>query len=142
MGALLILGSTGSAQERTTLSMADAVNIALENHPAARSASAALDASRGQFWRAISPPPPSLSLDYSYVPLGHPLNAFGEKTVEVSQTLEFPLTTIARGTGLSREISAREQDVASARLDVAADAKLAYVLVLASEERLALAAEN
>ncbi len=141
-GALLLLSSAGSAQERTALSVADAVSIALENHPAARSASAALDASRGQFWRAISPPPPSLSLDYGYVPLGRPLNAFGEKTVEVSQTLEFPLTTIAKGTGLSREISAREQDVASARLDVAAEAKLAYVLALASEERLALATEN
>ncbi len=138
----LVLSHVTVAQENTILSMADAVRVAIENHPAVRSGAAALSASKGRFWRGISPPPPSLSVDYSYVPLGSSLNSFGEKTVEINQALEFPLTTIARGSGLSREVSARESELASARLQVAANVKLAYVLTLASERRLELAKEN
>jgi outer membrane protein TolC len=133
---------TGMAQEHTPLSMADAVRIALENHPAAHSATGALSASRGRFWRSIAPPPPSVSLDYSYVPFGKPLKEFGEKTWEINQSLEFPLVTIARGTGLSREVNARENELDAARREVAASAKVAYVRTLASEQRLSIAKEN
>jgi outer membrane protein TolC len=138
----IILCTISDAEERTVLSMADAVRVAVENHPSAQSAAAAVGASKGRFWRGISPPPPGLSLDYSYVPLGASLSGFGEKTLEINQSLEFPLTTIARGSGLSREVDARESEFASARLEVTAGAKLAYILALASERRLELAKEN
>ena len=140
--AFLVLHTCAIGQEHTRLSIAEAARLAVENHPFTRQADAAVTASKGRFWRGISPPPPGVNLEYSYVPVGHSLNNFGEKTIEVSQEIEFPLTTIARGTGLSREVDARQGDLASVRLGVAAAARLAYIQTLAAERRLALAREN
>jgi outer membrane protein, heavy metal efflux system len=142
IAAALLLSGTCPGQERRFLSMADAERIALENHPSARLAEAELSASRGRFWRGISPPPPSLSVDYSYVPTGKSLSSFGEKNLEINQTIEFPLTTIRRGNGLSHEISARENEVRLVQLEVVAAAKLAYIEALAAQQRLALARDN
>lgn len=140
--AMVFLAGISRAQEVTTLSMADAERIALQNHPSVRSAEAAVSASRGRFWRGFSPPMPEISLEQSYIPLHRPLSAFGEKTWEVHQSVEFPLTTVTRGIGLAHEVRGQENDLASARQEVAANAKLAYVFALASEQRLALATEN
>jgi outer membrane protein, heavy metal efflux system len=144
LGGLLCLlcHAIALSQSGERLSLNEAIAIAVEHNPEVRSAGQAVDAARGRFWKGISPPPAQLTAGYDYVPTGYSLNEYGERYVGVSQSFEFPTTTLLRGSSLSSEIDVAMAEFKSATLAITTRVKLAYYGVLARERKLMLAEEN
>jgi len=130
------------SQYAEKLSLKEAIEIALQHNPELTSARRSIDAARGRFWRGISPPPPSLSVGYDYVPVGSGLQNYGERRIGISQTFDFPTTIVLRGSSLSSETDAVEADFLSTVVSTTWQAKLAYYNLLAKEQKLRLAQES
>lgn len=124
------------------LSLSSAIQIGLANNPEIKSSSEKVNISKGRFWNAIAPAPMDFSITNDYVPVGHPLNSFGEKTVGISQTIELPTNYFFRGSKCSIEKKIAENEFASTKLAVIANIKKAYFKVLALQEQAKVAEAN
>lgn len=144
LGGLLFLICHALAHSQSTerLSLKEAIEIALQHNPEVVGARRGIDAARGRFWRGISPPPASLSVGYDYIPAGSGINAYGERSIGLSQSFDFPTTIALRGSSLSSETDAEEADFRSTSLSITLQVKLAYYGVLAKGQKLSLAKEN
>jgi outer membrane protein TolC len=125
-----------------SLSLDSAIQIGLENNPEIKSSRAKIKASRGRFWNAISPVPPELSMTDDYVPAGKNLNAFGEQTIGVSQSIDFPTNYYLRGSKYSIERKITEKELAIAQLGVISNVKKSYYNMVALQKKLGIAEEN
>jgi outer membrane protein TolC len=139
---LLLFGMVSAAQTSERLSLNDAIEIALHNNPHALVSSEQVNAERGRFWRGIAPPPPSIGINYQYIPKGTPIDHFGERTVEVSQSLDFPTTIYFRGRQLAANISIAEAEQLMTTIAITSRVKIAYDDVLAKRKKIQLAEEN
>jgi outer membrane protein TolC len=144
LGGLLVLvcHALAFSQRAERLSLQEAIEIALQNNPEVAGARKGVDAARGRFWRGVSPPPASLSWEYDYIPRGSGVNAYGERVIGVSQTIDFPTTIVLRGVSLSSVTDAAEADYVSTLRSMTMHVKLAYYALLAMQEKLRLAEEN
>lgn len=131
--------STGSINP---LSLSSAIQIGLANNPELKSSSEKVNASKGRFWNAIAPAPMDFSITGDYVPVGQPLNRYGEKTVGISQAIELPTNYFLRGSKYSMEKKIAENEFASTKLAVIANVKKAYFKVLALQEQVKIAETN
>jgi outer membrane protein TolC len=118
------------------------VEIALERNPDIIAAGRGIEAAQGRFWQGVSPPPPTLSVTYDYIPLGGSISQYGERFIEVNQSFDFPTTYALRGSSRNADIDVATADARSVALAVILQVKYAYHAVLAAEKKLALASEN
>ena len=139
---LLVCHALAFSQTAETLSLKEAIEIALIANPDVVIARREVDAANGRFWRGVSPPPASLSWSYDYIPTGSSIGAYGERKIEISQSFDFPTTIALRGSSLSSETDAADADYRYASLAVTLQVKEAYYGVLAREQKLKLAEEN
>ena len=130
------------SQVSVPLSLHDAIAIAIINNPEAIAANKSIGAAQGRFWRGISPPAPIISVSYDYIPAGSGIARFGERVLGVSQSFDFPTTTVLRGSALTAEIRASEADSRSVAFAIRMQVTDAYYGVLAKQQRLTLAEEN
>ena len=130
------------SQETQGISLKMALELALENNPQVKAAIRHIDGQRGSFWRSISPPPLTASVNYAFVPIGAGFDQFSERTIELSQAFDFPTTIVLRGLLASTEISAAEVEYATIVNEISAQVKIAYCSVLAKKQKLDLAKEN
>lgn len=144
LGGLLFLLCHGLAFSQTSerLSLKDAIEIALQHNPEIAGARRGVDAAQARFWRGISPPPATLSVGYDYIPTGSGITNYGERSVGISQSIDFPTTIALRGSSLSSETDAAAADSLSTSLFITMQVKLAYFGVLAKQQKLRLAEEN
>ncbi len=143
MGALFLFCHVAVlAQSDGRLSLQQAIETALQQNPDITGAQRAVDAARGRFWQGVSLPPPSLVLGYDYIPTGSGIAAYGERSIGISQSFDFPTTIALRGTSLASEIDAAIEDARSTSQLIIMRTKLAYFSVLARQEKLMLAEEN
>jgi heavy metal efflux system protein len=124
------------------LSLDGAIKIALRNNPELRSFSEKIAASKGRFLSALSPPPAELSAVNDYVPNGQQLGNYGEKTIGISQTFEFPTNYVLRGSKFAKEIKISEQEYDLTKLSVISSVKAAYFSALALKSQVQIAGEN
>jgi outer membrane protein TolC len=129
-------------QARLELSLRDATERAVARNPQLGAVREGINLQKAQFWRAVAPPSPTVSVNYAFIPTGQNLNAFSERTVEVSQSLDFPTTIYLRGSQATDQIKLAEVEYASTRNEICARTTISYFNVLAKVERLALAKEN
>lgn len=140
---LAFLWTVGSGQtSKIMLSQQEALEIAAKNNPALKSSKERINAAKGRFWSGVSPSAPSISVSYEYVPVGASLKHFGERTFEIAQEIEFPTNIFLKGTALSKEIEAAEQEYLIVSNAVTAQVRIAYYTVLARQKLVKLAAEN
>jgi cobalt-zinc-cadmium efflux system outer membrane protein len=143
MGLFVFFGWVASfSQQVERLSLNDVVTLAHKNNPQLRSSSSQIDAERGRFWRGVSPPFPSLSVNSQYIPKGSSIKQFGERTVEISQSLDFPTNILLRGLQLSSMVSVAEAEHSSTSIAITTRVKIAYYDVLAKQKKIELAEEN
>jgi len=138
----LVCHALALSQTTEQLSLKEAVEIALSANPEVLSAQRGIDAARGRFWRGVSPPPASLSWNYDYIPMGSGVGSYGERRIEISQSIDFPSTIVLKGSSLSSETDAAEADYRYTSLTVTLQLKEAYFGVLAKQGKLRLAEEN
>jgi outer membrane protein TolC len=131
-----------SAGTGGSLSLSSAIQIGLDNNPEIKSSFEKVNASRGRFWSSISPSPADLSITNDYIPAGQKLNNYGEKTVGVSQSVEFPSVYFLRGSKSSIEKEIAETEFALVKLNVISSIKKAYFKVLALQNQVKIAQEN
>jgi cobalt-zinc-cadmium efflux system outer membrane protein len=127
------------AQGTGSLSLSQAVALALERNPDCIAARASADASRARIWSGIAPPPPSLAFTYDFIPAGSGIASYGERAVVLTQSFDFPSTTVLRGSALSSEADAADGDMDITALTVTLHVTRAYFTVLARTEKLRLA---
>jgi outer membrane protein TolC len=125
-----------------SLSLDSAIQIGLHNNPEIKSSFEKVNASRGRFWSSLSPAPADFSMSNDYVPAGQKLSNYGEKTIGVSQSVEFPTNYFFRGSKYSIEKDIAENEFALARLSVVSSVKKAYFNVLALQKQIEIAQEN
>jgi outer membrane protein TolC len=141
----LFLISSGFSQpilSGGSLSLDSAIQIGLHNNPEIKSYFEKINVSRGRFWSALSPAPVDFSMTHDYVPAGQKLSKYGEKTIGVSQSVEFPTNYFLRGSKYSIEKDIAENEFALVRLSVVSEVKKAYFNVLALQKQIEIAREN
>jgi outer membrane protein TolC len=130
------------AQTVKSLSLREAISIAVSHNPQSIIGKRRIDSQRGQFWRALSLPQPSVSVNYAFIPVGAGLDQFSERTIEFAQAFDFPTTIYLRGALAASEFRAAEMEYSGAELEIVSRVKTAYYIVLAKQQKLALAKEN
>jgi outer membrane protein TolC len=141
----IVLIFVGYSQQKTSydsLSLRSAIAIGLNNNPEIKSFLDKINASRGRLWSEISPAQPDFSITHDYIPIGQKLNSYGEKTVGVSQSIDFPTNYFLRGSKLSIEKQIIENEFAIAKLGVISHIKKSYYNVVALQEQAKIAQEN
>jgi outer membrane protein TolC len=130
------------AQAPVTYTLQEAVRTALHANPEVRASGANVDVVRGRRWRSLSPPPPTVSGEYSFIPNGQSLASYGERRFAVSQTIDFPLAYPLRASREGSLLREGEWHDASARSAVATEVKIQYATVQSLTMKLELAKEN
>lgn len=142
----LLLTSMGFAQDSITsgrpLTLGSAIQIALDNNPAIKASSEKIKGSKARFWSEISPAPAEFSMTNDYVPVGTALNNYGEKTVGISQSIDFPTNYLFRGSKSSIERKIIEKEFMLTKLGVVSKVKKAYYQVVALQEQVGIAGGN
>jgi cobalt-zinc-cadmium efflux system outer membrane protein len=134
----------GTAQQSTVLklSLSNAISLALKENPELHASAESISSAKGNFWKGIAPAPPSLSVDYDYIPSTAPLSQFGERKISFTQSLEFPMSIVLRGAALSAEIDVAKQEHNKTERELIAHVKNAYAALSGKQWKLNLAKET
>jgi outer membrane protein TolC len=125
-----------------SLSLNSAVALGLKNNPELNVARSNVSVSDGRFWSGIALPSPELSAAYEYAPLGGPLAGFGERSIGISQSFEFPLNYFFRGSMLSTDADVARLALGQAERSVVNRIRSAYFKAVANSLRVLYAEEN
>jgi cobalt-zinc-cadmium efflux system outer membrane protein len=124
------------------LTQEEAIQRALERNPQVTAAHKAWDAARARLWPARMLPDPELSFEYETLPEALSLDRFGERSIGVTQTLEFPAKPHLRGRVVAQEAQVAWLEYETVRTEVAAEAARAFGQVWAGQRRLGYAEES
>lgn len=143
----LFLFSTGYAQQQQysaprPLSLEEAVSIALNNNPDVRASEEKTNSAKGRLLSSFALPQPEVSLSYEYIPSGVFFRNFGERSLGISQSFEFPTNYFLRRSKYKDERLMAESELEQTRLSIAAAVKSAYYNALAKLQEISLAREN
>ena len=121
-----------------TLSLAQAVERAVKNHPLVRAAEGELRTLHGAFWEVVSPPAPVFRIENEEVPQGGELSRYGLQTVGISQSLDFPLVTYHRARASRESARAAKAAYELALAEAKGEITMAYVGAWTARLRLAI----
>ncbi|MBI2505697.1 MAG: TolC family protein [Candidatus Latescibacteria bacterium] len=124
------------------LSQDQVIQLALDHNPRITAAQQAWEAARARIWPARMLPDPELSFEYETLPEALRLNRFGERSIGVTQTLEFPAKPYLRGRVAQREAQATWREYETIRIEVTAEVAQAYARLWAGQRRLEYAEES
>lgn len=141
MACIAAIGECFS-QSVEALPLSKAIAEAVAHNPELAMRRHAVRMQQGAGLRTLAPAPPSVSVNYAFVPAGLGLRAFGERTVEISQTVEFPTTMYLRSRQASAEVTTAEAEWLAARSELSGRVASAYYTALAHKAKLKLAEEN
>ncbi len=127
---------------RQKITLDEAAAIGLKNNPEVKIAKENISSAKGKFWSGISLPQPEIGVSYEYAPVNKSLSNYGEKTLSVSQSLEFPANYFLKGNKLNKEEEIEYQKWISTKRSVLAQIKTGYYKVLAKQKLLELAGQN
>ena len=141
LGLLLSFARIGSLTA-DPLTQDQVIQLALDHNPRITAAQQAWEAARARIWPARMLPDPELSFEYETLPEVLRLNRFGERSIGIAQTLEFPARPYLRGRVAAQEVQAARMEYESVRIEVAAEAEQVFGQVWAGQRRLGYAEES
>ncbi len=124
------------------LSLKNAMEIALKNHPEIIKFKMGVEAARGRYSQGIALPRPEIAVGYEFIPSGKGPGNYDERSIELSQAFEFPSLYFYRGSKSKAEINAAEFEYNQAERTVRLAVKKAYYAALAKYKLLGIAEEN
>ena len=139
---LLIILSTANTFADHTITIEEAVNIALSSHPSISSSKAAVEEAKGRLLSELSPDPPQIAWEYEGAPSGSKLADYEEKRLTLSQELEFPLKTYLRYNQGKTALNRRKYELSVVRLDLEALVRELYIEAWEKSEIEAILAQN
>ena len=109
------------------MSRIDAIRLVVERNPAVEAARNVYEAARAQAQQAGALPDPELEVEFAEVPELGSLSEYGERTIELSQRVEFPLKWWHRlQAGRQHAEATRLAVFEMTKLDITLQAKQAY----------------
>ena len=111
-----------------TLTMDGAVSLGLERHPGIQSALGELDMARGDLLRIVSPESPVVTIENEHVPRRSSISHYGEQTMGIGQSLEFPVVTVFRARSAVRAVQSAKANVELAEATFRGEIRMAFVL--------------
>jgi cobalt-zinc-cadmium resistance protein CzcA len=124
------------------LSLNEAIKVGLRNNPEVKSATENISASKGRFWSGISLPQPEVGVGYEFTPVNSGLSNYGERTLEVSQSFEFPSNYFLKGNKFSKEEEIAVYKLNLTERRVISQVKISYYKVLVKQYQVKSAEEN
>jgi cobalt-zinc-cadmium resistance protein CzcA len=134
---LCVYGQTGIKK----LSLNEAIEIGLKNNPEVKSAIENINAAKGRFWSGISLPQPEIGVSYEFAPVNSSLSNYSERTLEVSQSFEFPINYFLKGSKLNKEEEIAVYKLNLTERSVINQVKTSYYKVLAKQYQVKSAEE-
>ncbi len=110
------------------LSMQDAITQAFEHNPKIKQSLEAIEIAKSERWKKLGIYTPSLS--YMKEGIGDISNGYLEKKISISQSIDFPLTSIYRFNSYSDEVTFWELKYEKDRRQLISEVKSRYVDVL------------
>jgi outer membrane protein, heavy metal efflux system len=98
----LVSNLNGQENNNKSLTLNSAIELGLKNNPAIKAAEENIKASNGRFWSGISLPQPEISYDNQWIPIVTKAGAQSEKTLSISQSMEFPSVYFLKGNKLNK----------------------------------------
>ncbi|MGE5436192.1 MAG: TolC family protein [Syntrophothermus sp.] len=139
--ALTFTGLYGQTENKN-LTLNEAVQLGLKNNPEIKKAYHNIESSKGKFWSGISLPKPEVGVSYEYAPVNSSLSNYGERTIEISQSLEFPSNYFLKGNKLNKQEEINYYRLKQIENSVISKILSSYSNVLAKQEQLKIAEEN
>lgn len=124
------------------MSLQYAIELGLKNNPELKASSEKINAAKGRYHSGISLPSPEVSVSYEYIPTGSGIKSYGEKTIEIKQSLDFPTKYFLRGSVLSDMQEIEVYKFRLAEMELTSQVKSAYYNLLAKQSLLKIAEEN
>lgn len=124
------------------LSVKGAIEIGIKNHPGIQKSKIGIEAANGNYWREISLPAPSLSLESEFIPDGLGISHYDERSLEISQDFEFPTVYFSKAALAGKKIDAAKSELEIATNSLANNIKRAYFSAVEKLALLNLAKEN
>ncbi|HZW39048.1 MAG TPA: TolC family protein [Ignavibacteriaceae bacterium] len=139
--ALTFTGLYGQTETKI-LTINEAVQLGLKNNPEIKKAYHNIESSKGRFWSGISLPKPEVGVSYEYAPVNSALSNHSERTIEISQSFEFPSNYFLKGNKLNKEEDITYYKLKQTENSIISKILSAYSNVLAKKEQLKIAEEN
>lgn len=139
---LLIFSLSAPAGAQQKLSMEEAVKTALKSNFSVIKSEKEVEAARGRFWSSVSLPKPTISLSHEFVPKGKGLSFFNEKTLEITQEMEFPTNILLKGSRSNYEIELLENEKERTAIETTSKVKLRYREAVVKNRKNKLAEDN
>ncbi len=139
---VLLLPTLIFAQDMKSFTLELALEIAMKESPRIRAAEKEVSAVRGRGWTTWWLPNPSFGVEYEGIPSGRGLNAFGERRLTLTQSIDFPTNMLFKKKLADQDVNVFRMQLEQTRLEVAADVKVAYAMLLARRDQFRLAQEN
>lgn len=131
---LVLLASFSFSQTKITLTVDDAINVALQNNPEVLTAQKQIDGATGRILQAGRIPNAEFSLTYNETPTNWRLANAGEQDVGLSQTIEFPGKRSARIDVAEQGKSLAEVNLSRRKTIVTSKVKRTYYQALLANE--------
>ncbi|MBI5557444.1 MAG: TolC family protein [Deltaproteobacteria bacterium] len=125
-----------------TITLEEALALAVRNRPELQGISADLEAARIQLDRAGSPPNPELGVEVDNLGGGLPDDEVRETTISLSQPIELGGKPSARKNKSMAATLRLQHEQTTAWLDIAAEVRMSFLEVLGARERLLLQQEG
>lgn len=138
----LVSNLYGQENNNKSLTLSSAIELGLKNNPTIKAAEENISASKGRFWSGVSLPQPELSYDNQWIPIVNKAGAQSEKTLSISQSLEFPSVYFLKGNKLSKDEKIAVYKLNAVKRCVIAEIKSSYFKVLAKEQLIKSAKDN
>jgi outer membrane protein TolC len=129
-------------KEQKFLTLEIALKTGLDNNPVIKAAAEKINAARGRKISGVSLPQPEVSLSYEFIPSGKGLGNYGERTLEIKQSFDFPTRYFLKGAILSDEVEIETYRLNEVMLNACSQIKKAYFNLLTKKGELSLAGEN
>ena len=122
--------------------MKDAIEIGIKNNPDIQKSKYDIEAVKGRNLKDLSPAPLSLSLSNEFIPNGWGISNFDERTIEISQSFDFPTVYFSKNSRANAEINAVNSAYELVTNNIRTFVKRAYYSALEKQKLLKISNEN
>lgn len=122
-----------------SITLQEAIEIGIKNHPEMKAAKANISASKGRYWSGISLPQPEITYDNEFI---SPTKGLGnERTLSISQSFEFPSVYFLKGNKFNKEEEKAYFQAFLIEKSIASRIKSCYYKILVKQNQLKSAEE-
>ncbi len=141
LSAFFFFLNEASLSGQQPFSMEEAIRFALEHNPAVARARLEIEAAAGRVLQAGAIPSAELSFSWGEIPPDFSLSGYGDRSLGISQSFEFPGKRQLRQRAANQDLIMRKENLRRVELLVTTEVKRAYLSAALHEELISNEAE-